>query len=248
MYALKRTKQLVVVCMAVTLLTLTLPALADNFAPPDYVGDPLSYHAEWEFTNGPIPPTPPAMLIPDGGESNGGPLTNEFLYDLLGGTHIDLDTNAWGWVVADGDGGMMHDGPDQVGQFVINTINWVDEMPEKYIRVQITYIGQAPTVLGAHGYSYNGYHPTYPGLPTETTYHGFFDAGPVVVVDDPNNSYLYQDIWMEPNPDWEQIVVDVPLGTIIDEIVVDSISIPEPATMSLLALGGLALLRRRRRL
>lgn len=241
MYALKRTKRLVVVCMAVTLLTLTLPAVADNFAPPDYVGDPLSYHAEWEFTNGPIPPAPPALFIPDGGESNGGPLTNEFLYDQLGGTHIDLDGPGWIWDPADGDGGMVN--PDRPGQFVINTINWVDEMPEKFIRVQITYIGQAPTVLGAYGFSYNLYHPTYPGEPLDTTEHGFFPAAPPVIVDP---AHLYQDIWMEPNPDWEQIVVDVPLGTIIDEIVVDSISIPEPTTMSLLALGGLALLRKRR--
>ena len=33
----------------------------------------------------------------------------------------------------------------------------------------------------------------------------------------------------------------------VDQLVVDTICIPEPATMSLLALGGLALLRRKRR-
>ena len=67
-----------------------------------------------------------------------------------------------------------------------------------------------------------------------------------------DETHFYSDIWMEPNPDWEQIVVTVPLGTVIVEVVVDSVSSPEPATLSLLAFGGLAiggwtLIRRRRR-
>ena len=49
-----------------------------------------------------------------------------------------------------------------------------------------------------------------------------------------------------PNPDAE--IVKIGGGIMIRELVIDTRCIPEPATLSLLALGGLAILRRRRRL
>ncbi len=49
------------------------------------------------------------------------------------------------------------------------------------------------------------------------------------------------------NPEFEIIHYDFPESTNISEIVVDTICIPEPATLSLLVLGGLVMLRRRRR-
>ncbi len=56
---------------------------------------------------------------------------------------------------------------------------------------------------------------------------------------------LYQII---PNPDSETVIIDFPDGTYVEEIVIDTIcTVPEPATMSFLALGGLAVLRRRRK-
>ena len=212
-----------------------IPAMADNFAPPDYVGDPLSYHAEWEFS------TLPSGDIAADSESNGGPKNNEFLYDLLGGSHIDLDGSDWNWDPADGDGGIAN--TNRNASFAINAINWVDEEPDKSIRIQITYIGQqAPTVSGANGYWYNDYHGLTP--PTSTTDLGFFPADATVNVD-PN--HLFNDIEMQPNPDWEQIVVNVPQGTVVDEVVLDSISIPEPRVLVLLLAvgGGIAFVRRR---
>jgi len=214
-------------------------AAADIFAPPPYVGLPLSYHAEWEFATGPLPDGG----IPADSESDGGAKTTEFLYDKLGGTHIDVDGDGWVWDQADGDGGMTN--PDRPASFAIQTINWVDAESFKFVRVQLTYSGAAPTITGAHGYWYNAYHGLTP--PTETTDLGFDVAGAPVNVD---GNHLYADIYMEPNPDWEQIVVDVPQGTVIDEVVVDSISAPEPATVALaLVAGGLfvtAMPRRRR--
>lgn len=197
-----------------------LPAVADNLVPPGYVGDPLSYHAEWEFNGG-------LLLDPDS-ESSVGSTGGEFLYDRFD-THIDVDGAGWGWDPADGDGGMVNTNRD--GSFAINTINWVDEEPEKYIRVQLTYIGLAPVVTGANGYEYDGYH----GGGTDTTDLGFFVPYSTVNVD-PN--HLYSDIYMQPNPDWEQIEVFVPQGTVIDEIVVDTISIPEPSTLAFMGVAG----------
>ena len=208
-----------------------LPTMADNFAPPDYAGDPLSYHAEWEFLTQPLPP---GAITPDL-ESNGGPKAGEFLYDKFG-THIDVDGPGWEWDA----GGMVNN--DRDAWFAINAINWVDMEPEKFIRVQITHIGAAPSVAGAHGYWFNGYHNLEPQ--NGTTHLGYFDAGAVVIVD---STHLYSDIVMQPNPDWEQIEIFVPMGTIIDEIVIDSISIPEPSAiiMVLMSCGGLLFVRRR---
>jgi len=226
---MKRICLFLIAAMALSIL----PAVADNFAPPWYVGDPLSYHAEWEFANGPL-----GGILPDI-ESDGGPKNGEFLYDKFA-THIDLDGDGWVWDPADGDGGMVN--LERDASFGIQTINWVDEEPEKFIRIQITYLGLAPTVVGANGYWYNEYHGIEP--PNTTTNLGFFAASPTVNVD---QNHLYSDIMMWPNPDWESIVVDVPMGTIIDEIVVDSISIPEPnvIVMILATGGGIIFIRRK---
>ena len=56
-----------------------------------------------------------------------------------------------------------------------------------------------------------------------------------------HSTYL---IHLEPNPAWEIVKIDGTL--VVDEIVIDTICFPEPAAMGVLAVGGLALLRRRK--
>lgn len=50
-------------------------------------------------------------------------------------------------------------------------------------------------------------------------------------------------IRLEPNPEWEQILITG--GIDVDQLVIDTICVPEPAAVLLLALGGLVLTRRR---
>ncbi len=57
-----------------------------------------------------------------------------------------------------------------------------------------------------------------------------------------HTTFLYEIV---PNPNIETITIS---GTImVDELVIDTICVPEPATMSLLVIGGIALLIRRRK-
>jgi len=57
----------------------------------------------------------------------------------------------------------------------------------------------------------------------------------------------YQDWIIQPNPSWELIVINVPQGCVLDEVVVDTVSLPTPGAIALLALGGMCATVRRRR-
>ncbi len=48
-----------------------------------------------------------------------------------------------------------------------------------------------------------------------------------------------------PDMEWIYIYPETDMGLVLDQIIIDTHCIPEPASLSLLALGGLALLRRR---
>jgi hypothetical protein len=109
------------------------------------------------------------------------------------------------------------------------TIQNYEDNPFKYIWIQITYAAQEGAV---------------PIVLTNPEYTDMVISDPILFGD---HWYITYDITLEPNPPSEIIVIQ-PAGctTYIDEIVIDTICIPEPATVLMLGLGGLALLRKRR--
>lgn len=114
------------------------------------------------------------------------------------------------------------------GQIVLDIDNRPEPLPYKDIWVQVTYytfLYEPPTVV-------------VPGAE--------YLEGQTELVE--GNWYLDLSKWrIEPNPAEEQIILTATgTGSLIDQIVVDTICIPEPATIALLGLGSLVLIRRKR--
>ena len=192
-------------CVAALLCVATWSA-AEDLNPPGYRGLLNSTSAEWDFTG------PAGVFFPDGSSvplvvGNTGPVAPgsgvPFPFCVLFG--------GASWVGPPG-------GIAGAGTIACNIPNWHDNEPVKRQRVQVTYKGPKPSIrefcfLGVPGSS---------DLVTETlvaevadTTLGLLGSG---------GSYFYQDWECRPNPDWEQVVVDIPSGTVIDQLVIDTIS------------------------
>ena len=133
----------------------------------------------------------------------------------------------------------MLDAPGGGFDVTVELPNWVDQLPEKHMRVHLSWLGDLPPeVTQITGIS------DVDGSGSGTATHvGSSPVGPIT----PAGSYQYHDWILEPNPDWESITINVPEGTELMRVTVDTVSIPEPGTVGLLAAGaGLMLLRRRR--
>lgn len=216
--------------LALVLMAIVTPAMADDFAPPEYRGWPLSYTAEWDvFTNGTF-----GTGIYTDAESFTDDYDDPSTYLYNGfGTHIDFGPEGT-WSLTPPEGGGFHNTTDAT--FQASVVNWVDLMPEKWLRIQVTFndvlLNGPPVVTGVTGYSPvsgDGPHLSIPvaSVPVDST-------------------HFYEDWIIIPNPDWEAIEFFLPAGTIVEQLIIDTVS-PEPASMSLLALGAVALLRRRRK-
>lgn len=226
---------LVVLPIAVALLALGAATVrADDLNPPPWqrLGQTnLSTSQEWEFfTNNPGPFMPDGVEIPqyygDGG-------SNPFQPFLTVSPNMT-------WGAFDGDGAWTPQ--DGAGAMSISCPNWIDDLERKLLHIQVTYAppaagGGAPAVSIDSAYDPLGIDHIGRTTPPVST----------PIAGDPFNRWQRVEDWeILPNPDWENIVIHVPVQTTIDQVIVDTISIPEPGAAVPLAVGALMLARRRR--
>jgi hypothetical protein len=220
---MKRYFLVVAVCLG-----LALPVLADDVQPPWWRGQYSTTSQVWEFW------TPdsgwedydgdgtPDGLRPDGPALGGEPplpSTKVYITPIPGGSYIPIDPNSG------------REGIWPLSGWIDVIVDNHDPKPEneKWIWVQITWrpqdVGEFPIIEA-------------PDPPPVT--------GPDIVLEEDlgfgwtETTYTWTLDW---NPPWESFTIT---GTIdVDELVIDTWCVPEPTTMAFVALGGLALLRRR---
>jgi len=207
----------VVVCVAVA-----APALADDYLPPEWRGMPNTTLQKWEFYNDMT-----IDVLPEPGWGNPLPSTMIKL--------IEPDPAHPFWIPED-DASWF--GSGRVGIWPLS--GWMDVMVDnfpdpndwKVMWIQLTW----------HE-SISGARPQIEGImPAFHSKEIVFETVPPLCSD---WIVTVWEVWIMDNPPDE--LFHISGDVLVDELVVDTWCMPEPATLGLLSLGGLAMAARRRR-
>lgn len=191
-------------------------AWADDLVPPPWRGEGLYTIQEWEFHT-------PGFITPDGSIPTINPNNTPSMTPGNG-------------VVWDNIGLTGYFGTGGTGSFLtFNIPNYVDFEPIKFIRMQINGIWNAslpPTVIHIDAIDNQVFLGVSVGFDgSDETFPGF---------------HRWEDWHIIPNPDIETIVLGIPQGAFVNQVVIETTSIPEPASLALLAVLGAAGVKVRR--
>lgn len=197
--------------------------LADDFQPPSWRGAPGSSWAKWEFNDAgaPVafPPNSGFYSAPDAGYT---PFGTPTLEARPGGGQSWQGT----WAGRPGVWQLS-------GELILDIPNNPVGNEYKDIQLQLTWHPQAQGNMPVTEVSLNSsLDPSTPMMLVSTTSAGgdWFHS-------------VYS-LRLYPNPSHEWMLITA--GIDVDEVVVDTICVPEPASLAVLGLGALAITRRRR--
>jgi hypothetical protein len=215
---IKSTFELVQCALCVSLL-FAAAATPDDLVQPSWRGSDGSTLQVWTFDDDDNPAAPETDNNPYG-TAEATITVGDFGEEWLDTVSFGSQTGIWDL--------------GREGTIVLDIPNSSEALPYKEIWLQVTYydsIVKAPVV-------------TIPGATFVS------DQTLVVEEDDLGDWLLDQSVWrIEPNPSSEEITLTADWnGSTIDQVVVDTICIPEPATAIILAIGTMAAIMRRRRL
>jgi hypothetical protein len=191
--------------------------LGDDFAPPIWRGMPNSVTAVWNFN---LEPTDYSNIGADSWTNYPGGYPLDALYAP---PSARVNTNEFIWVGS----GAISNKTDSNHSIVLVLPNFIDDLPEKWLAVQMTGSTNLEVMGIAGSQMEGGEYKAYSGFK-------IMEGGP-----EPGKRW--EEWVINPNPDRESIFLWIPARSVLDQVVVDTISIPEPSTLVLMLVGVVAL-------
>jgi hypothetical protein len=175
----------------------------------------------------------------------GDPLSVFAEWQLIQGT-TTLNLTQYNWVDDNDPSTTLHPlqvsnpvSPNSANSYQFQLPNFIDTQPIKHLRLQITWINTPQLPLSIQTQAMDG---------VTTVIGTIVYASTPVSIAAIGGTYQYFDIDFVPNPDFERVLVNLPADAVLWQTVIDTVStVPEPATLGLLALGGLMSIQRKQR-